>query len=385
MRRSFSRSWLGLFCLALLASGCSDPFAPPTRVKSAPKADESSGSKPNFLVFVTPGPPSGDVEVWALRGQHEANDKRAVFRIMGPSAAEGPALQPEIVRKAMAEGASALIVYPGDSPELPKALAEAEAKGVPVVLIDKAVAAPEGSKPFTLVEPEPFDATAKKIVAATIEDLEKAFKPVNGTALLLVDTRLVDTTTGRRVAALKSAAEATKFRQVVTVPFDGTLLDGARLAVLGAIKANPDTSVVLTEDGEGLEGAARARSEVKGQPVFFVGGYTDYRMSRVITPPFRESCYVEGRFVELGAHAVLTALARLRGVAVGEHAYLGSKFTKAEGAISSEAQPNSSFPEVKRRDANVGFDEKTGTFPKNDAPKGETPKGEAPKGEAPKP
>jgi ABC-type sugar transport system substrate-binding protein len=350
MRRSFSRYWVGPSCLALLvllASGCKDPFAPPSRVKPLPKLGDSPGAKPNFLVFVVPGSPTGDLEAWSYRAQHEANDKRAVFRIMGPGPKGSAAEQPETVRKSVIEGASALIVYPGDSPELPRALADAEAKGVPVVLIDKPVAAPEGSKPFTVVEPAPFEDTARKIVAATLEDLSKASRPLNGTAILLVDSKLVDQNSGRRVEALKSAAEAAKFRRVLTVPFDGSRQDAAKLAVLEAVKANPDVSVVLTEDGEGLVGAAQARVDLKGKPIIFVGGYTDYRSSRVLTPPLRESCYVEGRFIELGAQAVLIALARLRGETVGEHTYVTPKFTRTDAAISTETEPNSSFPELK--------------------------------------
>ena len=339
MRRSFSFSLTGLACLALLPSGCSDPFAAPTRAKPLPRVSETGGTKSHFLVLVTPGAPDTDLQVWAMRAQHEANDKRAIFRVMGPAPTDGADSQPEVVRRAMAEGASALLVYPGESPELPKALAEAEAKGIPVVLLSKPIAAPEGSKPFTVIDVAPFEETAKKIVAATIEDLKKASQPVNGTAIIMAD-KVVDSSSSRRVAALKAAAEAAKFRQVVTVPFDGSNEKSTKLAVLEAVKANPDVSIVLTDDGEGMVGAATARGELKGKPIFFVGGYTDYRNSPVITPPSRESCHVEGRFTEVGAQAVLTALAKLRGETVGEHAYVTPKFTKTEGAVASEANSN---------------------------------------------
>jgi ABC-type sugar transport system substrate-binding protein len=338
MRRSFSLFWAGLACVVLLSSGCSDPFAAPTRAKPLPRVSETIGTKPIFLIFVVPGTPDGDLQVWAMRAQHEANDKRAVFRVMVPLPTDGADPQPTAVRRAMAEGASALLVYPGESPELPKALAEAEAKGVPVVLLSKPVAAPEGSKPFTVIDVAPFEETAKQIVAATIEDLKKASQPINGTAIVLAD-KVVDDSSNQRVAALKAAAEAAKFRQIVTVPFDGSNDNSAKLAVLEAVKANPDVSIVLTDSDEGMVGASTARGELKGKPIFFVGGYSDYRTSRIITPPARESCYVEGRFSELGGLAVLTALAKLRGETVAEHAYVTPKFTKTEGAVASEADP----------------------------------------------
>jgi ABC-type sugar transport system substrate-binding protein len=344
MLRSFSRSWAVLSCLILVAPGCGkDPFAPPTRLKPTSTSGEVEEPRPPFLVYLVPGVPKGDLEVWGTRAQVEANDKRAIFRIMGPGPGETPDKQPEIVRKALTDGASALIVYPGDSPELPKALAEAESKGVPVVLIDKALVPPEGSKPFTMVEHGVFDEMARKIVAATIDDLKKAARPLDGTALVLVD-KVVDGTSGRRVSSLKSAAEAAKFRQVVPVSFDASVENSAKLAVLEAVKANPDVSVVLADDAEGLMGAGLARAESRGKPVFFVGGFTDYRTSQVYMPPVRESCYVEGRYSELGGLAVVTALARLRGETVSEHSYLTPRFTKAEGAVSTENNPNSSIP-----------------------------------------
>ncbi len=349
MRRLLSIFGAGLACLVLLAWGCGkDPFGPPSRPKPLPTAVESEGAKPNFLVFIVPAVPKGDLEVWAYRAQHEANDKRAIFRIMGPRPGETHYEQPKIVRRALEEGVSALIVYSGGSPELPKALAEAEAMGVPVVLIEKEVAAPEGSKPFTVVDFAPFEETARQIVEAAIQDLKKASQPLNGTAIILADKQ-TDSASARRVAALKAAAEAAKFRQVVTVPNEGSDETSAKADVLAAVKANPDVSVVLTDDGEGLVAGGTARGESKGKPIFFVGGYTDYRSSPVITPPPRESCHVEGRFTELGAQAVLTALARLRGESVGEHAYVTPKFTKTEGLVSSEAEPNNPFPEVIRR------------------------------------
>jgi ABC-type sugar transport system substrate-binding protein len=345
MRRLLLRSWAGLSCLALLASGCGkDPFGPPSRSKAVAKVGAASGSKPDYLVFVVPEMAKGDVELWAYRAQIEANARRAIFRIWGPRPGESTDLQGEAVRRAVADGATALIVYPGSSPDLPKALAEAEAKGVPVVLLDRSVPAPEGSKPFTVIDYGPFDATAKQIVAATIEDLKKASQPVDGTAIILVD-KVTDGTSGRRVAALKAAAESAKFKQVVAVEFAGTP-EAAKAAALEAIKAHPDVSVILTDDVEGMAGAAVARSDSKGKPVFFVGGYTDYRSSTFVTPPERESCYVEGRFSELGAQAVFTVLAKHRGEQVGEHVYLTPKFTKTEGAVSSETIANSSYPEM---------------------------------------
>ena len=347
MRRSLSMGGLGLACLALLASGCdNDSFAPPRRAKSSSTASGAGESKPTFLVMVVPGSPGHDVQEWGLRAQHESNDKRAIFRIMGPPPGKPDTEQPVVVRKAVADGASAVIVYPGEAPELARTLAEVEANGVPVVLLNKRIAAPEGARPFTVVEYGAFDVSAGQIVGATLEDLKKNHRPVDGTAIILAD-KVADPTSTRRVAALKSAAESAKFAKVVTIEFDGTNPDAAKAAAIEAVKSHPDVSIMLADDGEGFVGAAQVRSESKGKPVFFVGGFTNFAPSRVVSEPERESCYVDGRYVELGAQAVLTTLAKLRGEAVGEHAYLPLRFVRTEGAVSSESNPNSSVPELR--------------------------------------
>ncbi len=372
------RFLVGSACLALAAAGCGkDPFAPPARIKTGPTVFGAEGSKPSFLIFVAPSAPQGDVDVWAARAQHEANSKRAVFRIMAPGVGEGAEGQAAVVRKALSEGASALVVVPGDSPELPRALAEAEAKGVPIVLIDREIPAPDGAKPFTVVEHGPFDESARKIVETTVGDLIRAGKPSDGSALVMVD-KVVDRTSAARVAALEAAAKGAKFRQVVRVPFDSTAEASARLAVLEAVKANPDTSVVLADDAESLLGAGLARAELAGKPVIFVGGYTDYRTSSIVAPPVRESCSVEGRYSELGGLAVVTAFDRIGGEPAGRHHALTSRFVKGEGAVSYAGDVKSPLPGPKSA-------ESLSQIIKDIAPPEETPKAPPTQKPAPKP
>lgn len=95
MRRLFSGSWLGLSCLALLAQGCGqNSFTPPRRSKPLPTVGASAESKAKFLILVVPKPLVGDLEVWAMRAQHEANDKRAIFRTMAPRRARPKPCKP---------------------------------------------------------------------------------------------------------------------------------------------------------------------------------------------------------------------------------------------------------------------------------------------------
>ena len=331
-----SKHGAALMALVVVSSGCGqDPFSPPSRPKSTPSTESTWAPKATYLVLVTPEVPSDEVEAWTFRAQREANGRQAIFRVMGPSPDQPSSKQPDVVRKAVADGATALIVVPGDSPGLGKALAEAEAKGVPVVLLARSIAAPAGSKPFSVVEHGDFDDSARKIVATTLEDARKVGRPADGTALVTVD-QATDASSTRRVAALKSAAEAAGFRKVVMVPFDRSKDDAPKTAILEAVKANPDVSVVLADDSESTMWAAEARMALQANPTFFVGGYMDYGASKNYTPPTKESCYVDGKFADLGALAVKTALGRLRGEPAEEHVVMSTKFIRGQGLVASE-------------------------------------------------
>ena len=337
MRRACSRMWGVLATLALIATGCGqDPFSPPSRSRPTPTSDVAGTSKAAYFVFVVPEAPTGELEAWEQRAQRQASLDKAIFRTMGPGPGESRAVQPDLVRKAVADGASALIVYPGDAPDLAPALADAEAKGVPVVLLGRSIPAPAGSKPFTLVDFAPFDESARKIVETTIEDAKKHGRTGGLTALLLVE-KGADPTSARRVAALKAAADSGGFARVLTATFDPSKEEAAKLAVVEAVKANPDLAVVLADDSEALIGASKARKEFQGKPAFFVGGYMDFGLSENYQPPTRESCYVEGKYWELGDLAIKVATAKLRGESLEGLALKVPKFLKGQAVVGAEA------------------------------------------------
>ena len=346
MRRSFPglgpTLWLGLANLALLASGCGDPFAAPSRPKSALTTEVASAKS---IFMIVPGVPKDEVELWAIWAQREANDHQMVFRATGPGPAESGQDQPEFVRKALADGASALLVVPGDSPDLARALADAEGKGVPVVLLGRTIPAPAGSRPFHYVTHAPFEDSAGRIVATALEDAKKADRPANGSALILAD-KDVDATSTIRVAALKSAAEAAGLRQVDTVPFDGLTVDSAKRAVIEAVKSHPDVAIVLADDAWAMKGASDARVELKGKPAFFVGGYIGHRAEPPSVAFTNESCFVDGKTEQLGRLAARKVIARLQGEPVDERSTPQIAFTRGSAEIAAEvkAEPSKVSP-----------------------------------------
>lgn len=82
------------------------------------------------------------------------------------------------MREAVARHPQALIVEPGDpaDKELAKAIHEAQAAKVPVVLLDRPLAQGAGNTgaPTILVEPEPFADSARQLVASAIRNAKNA-------------------------------------------------------------------------------------------------------------------------------------------------------------------------------------------------------------------
>jgi ABC-type sugar transport system substrate-binding protein len=303
--------------------------------------------------MIFPSLPSGEEEVWAILAHREANSQRAIFRPIAPPPGQSPSAQPELVRKAIADGATALVVVPGDSPDLARALADAESKNVPVVLLGRPIDAPAGSKPFTYVEHEPFGPLAKRIVSTTLGDVKKSGRPMDGTVLLISD-KVTDRPSADRLAALKSAVEAEGLTSIVNATFDSATPGSAKAAVLDAVKSHPDVIMALADEGEGILGASTARISLGGQPAFFVGGFAGYRAAIGTIPLQKESCFVDGRVDELARFAVVTALKRLKGESIEGRVDQGSVFYRGAGEI---AQPVKYTAKITPEAINKGFDE----------------------------
>jgi ABC-type sugar transport system substrate-binding protein len=355
MHRVRTRVQRGLAVLSLLmATGCGqDPFGAPAR--SSPPVSTEDIQTAKAIYMVIPSRLEGEVEVWGILAQREANDKKAIFRLMGPTPDQPVLNQSEVVRKAVDDGATALIVIPGDSADLAQTLVEIEAKGVPVVLLGRTIAAPAGAKPFTYVDHEPCGPLAKRIVATMLEDLKKAKRPTEGTVLLIMD-KSPDPNATARMGTIKTALEGVGLRSVVEVTFDGNVAGDSQAVTLEAVKSHPDVIMAIADEGEGIQGASRARISLGGEPAFFVGGFAGYRKSMNTLAFQTESCYVEGRVDELSRLAVVTALKKLKGEPITQQegrVELPAIFNRGSGQVAAPVQKGG---EVTADSINKGLD-----------------------------
>ncbi len=311
MRLWSKRITVGLVLSLAGLSGCGqDPFGPPTRVRPATSAETTEKAK--SIYFITAGIPVGEVEEWAREAQVEANVNHIIFRITGPGPNDPPSAQADVIRRSIGEDISGLIVVPAEGPEVGKALAEAQAKGIEVVLIGQAVAAPEGAKPFPVVDFAPLEPSAARIVSTVIADLKAAGRSAEGPVLILSEQQ-GDRTSKKRLEAMKAAVTAAGFTRIVELTLNSTAPVEAKKQLLDAVNALPDLAMILTLDAETLRLAGQIRQITNRKPDYFIGGYIDFAVTRTPGTFTLISCYAQGRYTQLANLAVKAILSRFKG------------------------------------------------------------------------
>jgi hypothetical protein len=317
-----TRSWSsGSFaCAALLATalaagsfGCGAgdfmPPPPPELQGSADAAVGSAAATPGLagpsagvrgLELIFSGrldPEESEVEKSTARSQ--AGIEKARIRITVPvEASPGAQVQPAstakdqatLVREAIARRPQVLIVEPADPAdrELAKAVGEARAAKIPVVLLGRPVAAEPGAQPagasaapLILVAPPPFAESARQLVASAIRNAKNAQLKPEGGAILLINTA-ADTFVPDRVAALRDALRAAGITSIVELPFrrDGQV---GRKLLTERLQADPKPVLVFGIDFQSTSTSNQVASEgVEGRP-FVQAGYTsDENFNRMV-------------------------------------------------------------------------------------------------------
>jgi ABC-type sugar transport system substrate-binding protein len=323
---------IGLCSLMIgMVPGCGqDLLAPSPGPGSIPIAQPESAKT---VFMITPGPPDADPEGWVYVAQREANRERLIFRSLGPGPKESPAAEPEVVRRAIADGASALIVVSSDVPGLPEALADAESKKIPVVVIGRPISAPPGSPPFTHVVPKPFDATAEQLVRTALGDAKKAGRPADGTAFLLVD-RAGGAFSADRADALKAAATKAGLK-VQVIDFDLPTESPTAATAAKSILDSPDVTILLAANDGAMQLATQVRKTLSPRLKVYVAGYASHRNASMPGVYGSESAYVEYRGEELGRLAVEAALGRLGGEEAGRKVEFDPRFRRGLALDSS--------------------------------------------------
>jgi ABC-type sugar transport system substrate-binding protein len=228
-----------------------------------------------------------DTEKAAARLQAGADKARLKITVLGEERAEQgpqPAIfkdQATLVREAVARHPQALIVDPGDpaDPELAKAIQEAQAAKVPVIVIGRPLAGGVGNPgtsataPTILIMPEPFADSAKQLVAATLRNIKNAKLDPQGGAILLINTA-GDPFIPDRVAALRDALKAAGINAISELRFGGDSAAAEKL-LTERLKADPKPTMVFTVDFLSSTACNGVVGTIAQERPFIQAGYTN--------------------------------------------------------------------------------------------------------------
>jgi ABC-type sugar transport system substrate-binding protein len=327
-RATMSRSavWLiGSWALAATLAGCdSGSFVPPPPPELSTPTEASSEVSAKIVELVLTSSDTPDRRMWAQAVRLDAGLARLGFRLSALAPKDPPARQAELIRDAVARGASALIVEPAEAPEVARALDQVRAAGTPVVLLDRSISVSGQAPP--VVEPAPVADSARKLVEAAVADARDA-KRLEGARALVVVPRQADVHTGEIRDAFQEALRGAKVSQVETLEFDGTV-DGATQGIRARVQADPKIAIVLAATSEGLSGAIDAKEKLGEKPVILVAGYSE--MAAHSRDLVFESCaaVADLNVLRLARQAFQAAQALLEGKSVPERTEVPTAFRR---------------------------------------------------------
>ena len=262
------RSWIAA-ALALVSAGCETQTPPSLANRAKTTAASSAQGMKSLEVALAPKSP---IEVEVLKVAARIQAGMDTIRIQFAESASG---QAAAVREAVARKPPAIIVEAPEAadPELAKAVAEAKAKGIPVVVVGHSLGgegtSPEGAAREVVVAPKPFDQTAKELVRLA------ARNAVNGkldpkAGALVVSRPAVDPLVDDRVAALKKALADFGVADVDAFRFEGDLAAG-KAAIQEKLAAHPKATMVLAAESVSL---AAAQGAVTPERRYTIAGYS---------------------------------------------------------------------------------------------------------------
>jgi ABC-type sugar transport system substrate-binding protein len=320
-------------------SGCEQAASGPvSAVEFDRPLDSVVAAKATQVVLVLPADDTEEYRVWEQVVRSEAGLAQTIMDVRKPHAGDTSMRQAELVREAARRGASALIVVAENAEEIAPALAEVRDRGLPVVLLDRPVEIT--GRPLPLVTRPPFEAPARALVLAAIEEAKAWGFPPRGPALILVNSR-VDAQTEARVAALKSALDAAGVKLIdaarfgVGIPMP--LVSEARETVLKSVAAEPRIAMILADDEIGIGGADTARENLGARGQFALVGFTANPKTRRLVDVRACAALVDVNLIGVARQAVQTALRLIRGESVPPRIEVAYTTQRAAGPRPADA------------------------------------------------
>ena len=259
--------------IASVLAGCDMTMAPPPPPGAA-KSDARAARPLTTIAMILDGDTVADYEFLGSQARIRAARYRVAFDETTLKEGDAPAKQAELIRHAVARGASALMVRPAPAPEVGTALREAQSAGVPIVLLERGVADLSDSGRVSLVTYTPFDESAGALVAAAKAAAKRDKLREDGRAILLSNT-LNDPHSAERTEALRRAIEHQGIQRVDSLTFQGDAWR-AEEVLKPRILADPSVTMVFTNDDHGFRHAFHLATELVPARRFTVAGFSNF-------------------------------------------------------------------------------------------------------------
>jgi ABC-type sugar transport system substrate-binding protein len=291
--------------MGVVTGGCgTGDFVPPPpaelrdQIGGGSRSASGGSSKPVIDPYTGSGSRVTSIEMIWGRGrdaESEGTDKSAArsqagldkarLRILpddDPAASQnqgGPSKsQAQLVRDALGrtQKPQALIVEPEDpsDPELARAVEEARAAKMPVVLLGRPLAGVKGpgKTPVILVKPQSFVESARKLVTLSMRNARNAKLNPDAGAILLIPSS-GDAFIPDRVAAVREALEVAKVSPVDEIRMTRDVDDGFK-RLTKRLESDSKTAMVFAFDFISTTASNKAATDIGEKRPFIQAGYT---------------------------------------------------------------------------------------------------------------
>jgi hypothetical protein len=291
--------------MGVVAGGCgTGDFVPPPpaelrdQIGGGSRNAAGGSSKPAIDPYTGAGNRVASIEMIFARGrdaESEGADKaaarsqagidRARLRVLpddDPEASKNPAdpakSQAQMVRDALGrtQKPQALIVEPEDpgDPELARAVEDARAAKMPIVLLGRPLAGVKGpgKAPFILVRPQSFVESARRLVTLSMRNAKNANLNPEAGAILLIPAA-GDAFIPDRVAAVREALEVAKVSPVDEIRMSREGDDGVK-RLTKRLEADSRTAMVFAFDFVSTSACNKVATDIGEKRPFIQAGYT---------------------------------------------------------------------------------------------------------------
>jgi ABC-type sugar transport system substrate-binding protein len=268
-----------------------------------------------------------------------AAQAHAMFQLDRPEKGASATRQAELIEKAVADGASAILILPQDPKTVAPALEAARERGVSVVVLNHPVEGAGG--PFTLVTQPPIEESARTMIDGVLAGVKKSKLSQRGPAVLVVNRESPSSVTDARTEGLSKALKAAGVSEVVVLDFEMKGITDQEL-YRRALDRSPRPSMILATDDTGLTVLADVRrSDAEhnlNAPI--LGGLGSTKASFSAVRGGQIASVVDMRAQPLVEQAMRIAIAQFRGESIQSPVVVKRDVLIAPGLV--EAPPTQS-------------------------------------------